>query len=99
MESSGMITQIGRAVTAWLLHIGLARAVLVIVAFSVLFSVLITGVGIHLTLPDIHLEEWIYFAILTPALISPVVGIVIMSLAYRLAEAQGFWRNLPILIP
>lgn len=88
MQISGMIRQIGRAVTAWLLRIGLARAVLVIAAFSVLSSVLITGVGIHLTLPDILLEEWIYFAILTPALISPVVGIVIMSLAYRLAEAQ-----------
>lgn len=83
-----MVRQIGHALTAWLLRIGLGRAVLVIAAFSVLSSVLITGVGIHLTLPDILLEEWIYFAILTPALISPVVGLVIMSLAYRLAEAQ-----------
>jgi diguanylate cyclase (GGDEF)-like protein len=88
MQISGMVRQIGHALTAWLLHIGLAWAVLVIAVFSVLSSVLITGAGIHLTQPDISLEEWIYFAIITPAAISPVVGIVIMSLAYRLAQAQ-----------
>ena len=88
MAGAGAIRQFGEALTAWLLRIGLVRAVLVIAAFSVLSSVMITGVGIHLTLPDIALEEWIYFAILTPALISPVVGMVVMSLAYRLAHAQ-----------
>jgi len=88
MQISGRVRQIGHALTAWLLHIGLARAVLVIAAFSVLSSVLITGLCIHLTMPDTLLEEWIYFAILTPASISPVVGAVIMSLAYRLAQAQ-----------
>lgn len=86
--SAGVVRQAGRALTAWLLRIGLVRAVLVIAGFSVISSVLITGVSIHLTLPRIALEEWLYFAILTPAVISPLVGVVVMSLAYRLADAQ-----------
>ncbi len=86
--SADIVRYAGRALTAWLLRIGLMRAVLVIAGFSVISSVLITGISIHLTLPHILLEEWLYFAILTPAVISPLVGVVVMSLAYRLADAQ-----------
>ena len=42
MPGAGAIRQFGEALTAWLLRIGLVRAVLVIAAFSVLSSVMIT---------------------------------------------------------
>jgi diguanylate cyclase (GGDEF)-like protein len=88
MQRSGAVRTVGHGLSAWLLGIGLAPAVLAIVSFSVLASVLITGVGMYVAMPEVRVEDWIYFAILAPALISPAVGFVIMSLAYRLKQSE-----------
>lgn len=81
------------------MRIGLVRAVLVISGFSVLASILITGAGMRFTAPTARYESWLYLAIIAPALVSPMVAAVIMSLAYRLDEAQQALARLALTDP
>lgn len=74
---------------AWLLRAGKTRVVLVITATAVLLSVLMTWVGNALFMPDVPWEEWLYVSLIVPAIITPVVSSMVLSLVYQLAEAKA----------
>lgn len=76
-----------------LLAMGLARAVLVATIVSILLSLLVCGTAIYVTMPQTMLEEWVYFAIITPAVVSPLVSLVIFKMAYELAETRAALAN------
>ena len=74
---------------AWLLRVGKLRVVLAITGVSVILSVLMTWVGNEVFMPDVPVEEWLYISIVVPALISPMVSTLVLSLVYQLAEAKA----------
>lgn len=74
---------------AWLLKVGKVRSVLVITAVSVGLSVLMTWAANALFMPNVPLEEWLYISIAAPAIISPLVSGIVLSLLYQLAEAKA----------
>jgi diguanylate cyclase (GGDEF)-like protein len=74
---------------AWLLRVGKVRVVLAITAVSVVLSVLMTWAGNVVFMPDVPVEEWLYISFIVPAIISPLVSSVVLSLVYQLAEAKA----------
>ena len=79
---------IATAVSNWLLRVGVGRAVLIVTAFSVFSSLLITGTAMHLALPKVDYADWAPFAILAPALVAPIIAYAMLSLAHRLQQAE-----------
>lgn len=79
---------IATAVSNWLLRLGVGQAVLIVTAFSVFSSLLITGTAMHLALPKVDYADWAPFAILAPALIAPCIAYAVLSLAQRLKQAE-----------
>lgn len=72
----------------WLLKVSKLRAVLVITIASSVVSVLMTWVGNVIFMPHVPWEEWLYISLIVPALISPPISAVVLSLLYQLAEAK-----------
>lgn len=83
------LRNIYRTVLDWLMRIGLGNAVLAITTFSIVVSLLISGTAATLFMPYLSFAQWGYVAILAPATIAPIVGYVVMSLAYQLAATQA----------
>lgn len=77
------------ALLDWLMGIGVGRAVAFIALFSITASILLTATSMAIFMPGIPLEDWLYITIAVPGIISPLVGFVIMSLAYQLAAAKA----------
>lgn len=63
--------------------------VFAITAVSVVLSVLMTWVGNVIFMPDVPWQEWLYISFIVPALISPLVSTMVLSLVYQLAEARA----------
>lgn len=74
---------------AWLLKVGKVRSVLVIAAVSIGLSVLMTWAANVAFMPNVPWEEWLYISIAAPAIISPLVSSIVLSLLYQLAEAKA----------
>jgi len=85
MDMSSMQTRFN----AWLLRVGKARVILTITVISTVLSVLMTWVGNVVFMPHVPWEEWLYISFIVPALISPPVSAVVLSLLYQLAEAKA----------
>jgi diguanylate cyclase (GGDEF)-like protein len=74
---------------AWLLRVGQVRVVLAITVFSAVLSVVMTGIGNVIFMPEVPWEEWFYVSLFVPVIISPIVSTMVLSLLYQLAEARA----------
>lgn len=93
VESANRVGQLYRAAIDALLLMGLARAVLVATIISILLSVAVCGAAIHIMMRQSVFGEWMYFAIITPAIVAPLVSLAIFTMAYELAEARAALAN------
>lgn len=74
---------------AWLLKVGQVRVVVAITVFSAVLSVVMTGIGNVIFMPEVPWEEWFYITLIVPILISPIVSWMVLALLYQLAEARA----------
>lgn len=74
---------------AWLLRVGQLRVVVAITLFSCVLSVVMTGIGNVVFMPEVPWEEWFYISLIVPIFISPIVSTLVLSLLYQLAEARA----------
>lgn len=73
----------------WLLKVGQVQVVVAITVFSAVLSVVMTGIGNVVFMPDVPWEEWFYISLIVPVLITPIVSSLVLSLLYQLAEARA----------
>lgn len=93
LESANRAGQLYKAAIDALLLMGLARAVLIATLVSIALSVMVCGTAIYVTMPNTMVNEWIYFAIITPSVVAPLVSLAIFTMAYELAEARAALAN------
>ena len=79
-----------RLLTAWVLGIGIWPATIALTVLTVTMAVLLDLTLQQLTGgPHQPLEVWLTSSILIPALITPPIGLLVISMAYELAAAKS----------
>jgi diguanylate cyclase (GGDEF)-like protein len=76
-----------------------AWAVAMIGLFSIIASIVLTGIMITIFVPGTPLNEWLWIAIAAPAIIAPMVGYVVMSLVHELDAVRAVLARAAALDP
>ncbi|MET3926853.1 GGDEF domain-containing protein [Devosia sp. 2618] len=90
---SSKLSQLYKAGLDAMISMGIVRAVILATAASTLLSVVVCGLAIYVSMPYVPPIEWLPFAVVTPAVVSPLVSWAIFTMAYELAETRAALAN------